>query len=94
MTVEGIRNIAQYYKDQRSGWQKRQCGSLVSNKSLVSVSGAGTLRSEHDPELIAMRNWRRAPRILFRFTQGESQNAVVGDQDDRAGAPRCRTLYA
>ena len=91
MPLEGIRNIAGYYKDSGPSVAKMRqlLESLVSNKSLITDDLVQErFEAANDPELIALAK-HGAPGtedLYFDLLKVKAKTLVVWGQDDRAGA--------
>jgi pimeloyl-ACP methyl ester carboxylesterase len=91
MPLEGIRNIANYYKDSGPSVAKMRqlLESLVSNRSLVSDELVQErFEASIDPELIALAK-HGAPGtedLYFDLLKVKAKTLIVWGQDDRAGA--------
>jgi pimeloyl-ACP methyl ester carboxylesterase len=91
MPLEGIRNIANYYKqDGPSIAKMRQLlESLVSNKSIITDELVQErFEASNDPELIALAT-HGAPGtedLYFDLLKVKAKTLIVWGQDDRAGA--------
>jgi pimeloyl-ACP methyl ester carboxylesterase len=91
MPLEGIRNIANYYKDGGPSIAKMRqlLESLVSNKALVTDELVEErFEASNDPELIALAK-HGAPGtedLYFDLLKVKAKTLVVWGQDDRAGA--------
>ena len=91
MPLEGIRNIANYYKDGGPSVEKMRqlLESLVSNKSLITDDLVQErFEASNDPELIALAK-HGAPGtedLYFDLLKVKAKTLVVWGQDDRAGA--------
>ena len=91
MPLEGIRNIANYYKDDGPSLAKMRqlLESLVSNKSLITDELVQErFEASDDPELIALAK-HGAPAtedLYFDLLKVKAKTLIVWGQDDRAGA--------
>jgi len=91
MPLEGIRNIANYYKDGGPSVAKMRqlLESLVSNKALITDELVQErFEASNDPELIALAK-HGAPGtedLYFDLLKVKAKTLIVWGQDDRAGA--------
>jgi pimeloyl-ACP methyl ester carboxylesterase len=91
MPLEGIRNIANYYKEGGPSIAKMRqlLESLVSNKSLISDELVQErFEASNDPELISLAK-HGAPGtedLYFDLLKVKAKTLIVWGQDDRAGA--------
>jgi pimeloyl-ACP methyl ester carboxylesterase len=91
MPLEGIRNIANYYKDGGPSLAKMRqlLESLVSNPSLITDDLVQErFEASNDPELIALAK-HGAPGtedLYFDLLKVKAKTLIVWGQDDRAGA--------
>ncbi|HXV84155.1 MAG TPA: alpha/beta hydrolase [Candidatus Binatia bacterium] len=91
MPLEGIRNIANYYKDCGPSIAKMRqlLESLVSNKSLITDELVQErFEASNAPELIALAK-HGAPGtedLYFDLLKVQAKTLIVWGQDDRAGA--------
>lgn len=91
MPLEGIRNIANYYKDSGPSVAKMRqtLESLVSNKALITDEIVQErYEASIDPELIALAK-HGAPGtedLYFDLLKVQAKTLIVWGQDDRAGA--------
>jgi 4,5:9,10-diseco-3-hydroxy-5,9,17-trioxoandrosta-1(10),2-diene-4-oate hydrolase len=91
MPLEGIRNIANYYKEDGPSIAKMRqlLESLVSNKSIITDELVQErFEASNDPELIALAK-HGAPGtedLYFDLLKVKAKPLIVWGQDDRAGA--------
>lgn len=91
MPLEGIRNIAGYYKDGGPSLAKMRqlLESLVSDKSLISDELVQErFEASNDPELIELAKHGAPPTedLYFDLLKVKAKTLIVWGQDDRAGA--------